>query len=162
MTSEKQVFELSELFERISAMSFGQGFSAGLRPTQWAALRYFLNAPQEDCTVGKFAEFHLTTPGAASQTIETLVRRGMLSRMNGSRDRRSHFLEVTAFGLDALRSDPMRRLSGALQQLDSSMQESLKSLLLGVMQRMNDELDDPEAEAAGAETLAVPQQRDCA
>jgi hypothetical protein len=45
----------AEVMEQIALMSYGQGYSDGLRPAQWAALRYFGRAEAQARTVGRYA-----------------------------------------------------------------------------------------------------------
>lgn len=126
----------AEVMEQIALLSYGQGYSDGLRPAQWAALRYFGRAEPQARTVGRFAQHNMVTPGSASQTIQTLVKRGMLVRLPAEHDRRSHRVDLTEQGRRALVSDPIVRLVDAIRKLDSGDSVKLADLMASLLQSM--------------------------
>ena len=126
----------AEVMEQIALLSYGQGYSDGLRPAQWAALRYFGRAEAQARTVGRFAQHNMVTPGSASQTIQTLVKRGMLVRLPADHDRRSHRVDLTEQGQSALISDPIVRLVDAIRKLDSGDSVKLADLMASILQSM--------------------------
>jgi DNA-binding MarR family transcriptional regulator len=126
----------AEVMEQIALLSYGQGFSDGLRPAQWAALRYFARAEPQARTVGRFAQHNMVTPGSASQTIQTLVKRGLLVRVPAEHDRRSHRVDLTEQGISALTDDPIGRLVDAIRQLEQSDGLKLADLLATILQSM--------------------------
>jgi len=93
------------------------GYTPGLNPAQWAALRYFDEATIERRTVTGFAQFQGTTKGTASQTVAALVRKGYLRRVGDKQDRRVHRLVITDEGQNLLKVDPLQDLSKALETL---------------------------------------------
>ena len=93
------------------------GFTPGLNPAQWAALRYFDEATIERRTVTGFAQFQGTTKGTASQTVAALVRKGYLRRVGDKQDRRVHRLVLTDDSQALLKGDPLQQLSTALESL---------------------------------------------
>lgn len=126
----------AEVMEQIALLSYGQGYSDGLRPAQWAALRYFGRAEPQARTVGRFAQHNMVTPGSASQTIQTLVKRGMLVRLPAEHDRRSHRVDLTEQGHNALVSDPIVRLVDAIRKLDGDDGVKLADLMASILQSM--------------------------
>lgn len=93
-----------------------RGFSHGLNPAQWAALRYIGHADERDRTIGGFAKFHMTTPSSASQTISALVKKRLIVKTRGG-DHRIRLIELTAQGRRRLKDDPMAELTRAMHGL---------------------------------------------
>ena len=108
---------LARLIEQVGKAAYNLGFTPGLNPAQWAALRYFDEATLERRTVTGFAQFQGTTKGTASQTVAALVRKGYLKRMGDKQDRRAHRLVLTDESQTLLRGDPLQQLSNALESL---------------------------------------------
>jgi DNA-binding MarR family transcriptional regulator len=108
---------LARLIEQVGKAAYNLGFTPGLNPAQWAALRYFDEATVERRTVTGFAQFQGTTKGTASQTVAALVRKGYLRRVGDKQDRRVHRLVITEEGQNLLKVDPLQDLSRALDTL---------------------------------------------
>lgn len=108
---------LARLIEQVGKAAYNLGYTPGLNPAQWAALRYFDEATIERRTVTGFAQFQGTTKGTASQTVAALVRKGYLRRVGDKQDRRVHRLVITEEGQNLLRIDPLQDLSKALETL---------------------------------------------
>jgi DNA-binding MarR family transcriptional regulator len=116
---------LARLIEQVGKAAYNLGYTPGLNPAQWAALRYFDEATIERQTVTGFAQFQGTTKGTASQTVSALVRKGHLRRVADKSDRRVHRLVLTDEGLAVLRNDPLQDLSRALETLSDDERWSL-------------------------------------
>ena len=108
---------LARLIEQVGKAAYNLGFTPGLNPAQWAALRYFDEATTERRTVTGFAQFQGTTKGTASQTVAALVRKGYLRRVGDKQDRRVHRLVLTDESQTLLSNDPLQQLSRALDTL---------------------------------------------
>ena len=108
---------LARLIEQVGKAAYNLGFTPGLNPAQWAALRYFDEASVERRTVTGFAQFQGTTKGTASQTVAALVRKGHLRRVGDKVDRRVHRLVLTEESETLLKSDPLQQLSLAIETL---------------------------------------------
>jgi DNA-binding MarR family transcriptional regulator len=108
---------LARLIEQVGKAAYNLGYTPGLNPAQWAALRYFDEATLERRTVTGFAQFQGTTKGTASQTVAAMVRKGYLRRIADKQDRRVHRLALTDEGVALLKSDPLQDLSRALETL---------------------------------------------
>jgi DNA-binding MarR family transcriptional regulator len=121
--------EIAELLEQVFYQTYRQNFADGLRPSQWAALRYFANAEPQDRTVSGFAGYHGTTTGSASQTIHALVKRGFLARVQAFGDRRSHRLDPTDDGHALLRNDPGHNVRQAIEMLNDAQRRDLNDVL---------------------------------
>lgn len=116
---------LARLIEQVGKAAYNLGYTPGLNPAQWAALRYFDEATVERRTVTGFAQFQGTTKGTASQTVAALVRKGLLQRVADKQDRRVHRLVLTTEGQTVLKSDPLQELSQALETLSDDERWSL-------------------------------------
>lgn len=103
----------------------GLGFSCGLNPAQWAALRYIVRGGPGACSVIAFARYHGTTKGTASQTIAALEKKGLVIRQRDEGDRRGLSLRPTAAGEALLRHDPLRELAAAIRRLPDGEQKGL-------------------------------------
>jgi DNA-binding MarR family transcriptional regulator len=107
----------AEILEKISQVSYSMGFSGGLRPAQWNALRYFGKSEENLRTVGQFAKYNMTTPSSASQTINALVTRDYLKRTPVSGDRRTYRVDLTESGKRLLEMDPIIHLIDAIGEM---------------------------------------------
>ena len=75
---------IAELVVQLGRITHGHGYTEGLTPAQWSALRYLSRANRFSRTVSAFAEFHATTRGTASQTVKCLVAQGYLGQPSAS------------------------------------------------------------------------------
>ena len=112
---------MAELLVHLGRAARGDEGSGGPGPqmtaAQWTALRFFDKANRASRTPSGFAEFHATTRGTASQTIKTLVARGLLERHRADHDGRSVCFELTEAGRALLEHDPLRHLARAIARL---------------------------------------------
>src|SRR3546814_8184106 len=69
----------------------------GVQTCALPILRYLAHANESACQIGAFAKFHMTTPSSASQTISSLVSRGMVTK-KAAADGRRWTLSLTAKG----------------------------------------------------------------
>jgi len=129
----------AEILEKISQISYSMGFSGGLRPAQWNALRYFGKSEDRIRTVGHFARYNMTTPSSASQTINALVVRNLLRRSPVAGDRRTYRIDLTESGRQLLQRDPLQHLIAAIGEMSDEHRfdfaEHLQFLLLRLLER---------------------------
>lgn len=109
------------------------GYTQGLKPSQWTALRYFARANPSQRTVSAFADFHATTRGAASQMVEVLVTKNLLTRVPVPEDRRVVQLHPTPKALELLEHDPLKDFAGVIASLPGDEQFQLADLLSRVL-----------------------------
>lgn len=132
----------AEILEKISQISYSMGFSGGLRPAQWNALRYFGKSEDSVRTVGHFARYNMTTPSSASQTINALVTRGILERVPVSGDRRTYRIDLSGAGRELLANDPIHHLIEAISEMPEERRfdfaEHLEFLLRRMLERATD------------------------
>ena len=106
---------LAELLSQLGRVAYSIGSGDDLTPAQWMALRYFSRANRFSRTSSAFADYHATTRGPASQTVQRLVGKGYLTRNPSSRDGRSARLDLTHKGRGALDHDPLEALVRSLR-----------------------------------------------
>jgi len=102
----------------------------GLKPSQWTALRYFHRTQPEARTVGAFARFMMVSHTTASQTTSALVRRNLLTVVEG-RDRRVTYLQTTGEGAQLVETaDPILEVADALRMLGDDKRQTLTDALV--------------------------------
>jgi DNA-binding MarR family transcriptional regulator len=130
---------IADVMLQISHIADSLGYTHGLKPSQWTALRYFAGANNSQRTVSAFADFHATTRGAASQMVEVLVGKELLVRVPVPEDRRVTQLHPTPKALELLRHDPLNDFAGVIAALPGEDQyklaETLTSLLRGLLEK---------------------------
>lgn len=107
----------AEVMAQVLRTTASLAFTEGLNPAQWAALRYFAQATPSARSVVAFARYNGTTKGTASQTIAALLKKGLLDRHPGERDRRTVNMVLTDAGRAVLDSDPLNELAAAIASL---------------------------------------------
>jgi DNA-binding MarR family transcriptional regulator len=103
----------SDVLDAIEALGravHAAGFSHALNPAQWAALRFVARSGDLPRTVAGFARHHRATTGTASQTIDALVRKRLVLRVDNPQDRRSALLTLTEAARAILAQDPLLAL----------------------------------------------------
>lgn len=115
--AEQPAYLTARMLERLMTMTYAVGEARELRSSQWAALRFFADAGPRERTVKAFAEYNSTSTASASQTVSTLVRRGLLSSAASRHDGRSKEVAPTDAGRRYLERDPLRLLARSLASL---------------------------------------------
>lgn len=100
-----------------------------LSGAQWAAVRFLARSNAISRKPSGFAEFHGTTRGTASQTLKSLESAGLVYREKDERDGRSVRFSLTEAGRFATQSDPVLRLTQALNTLSESEKQTLEMLI---------------------------------
>lgn len=112
-----QLQALAELIGHLSQIINAIGFTAGLKPAQWAALRYLRNVNASARTLTVFARANAISKGAASQMIKALGERGLVGFETSAEDQRSKRIDLTPLGLRYLEDDPMHLVADALRKV---------------------------------------------
>lgn len=128
------IWQLTELVEQVNRIVYGLGFTSGLNPAQWAALRYLARSEREQRTVGAFAQHQFVTAPTASETVSALVRKGFVVRQPSASDKRSHVLTLTEDGQQLLRFDPLLEVATVIERLNEDQRACLGDAL-GVIAR---------------------------
>ena len=108
---------LTDLLDRIQRMTRGLQYAHGLNPAQWDTLRYVARVNSYSRTPGALAQFLGTTKGTASQTINALETKGLLTRCADPDDKRVRRIVLTAAGEALLARDPLHCLELAARKL---------------------------------------------
>lgn len=127
---------LAEIILYLGHLGRGQGSVCGLTHAQWSALRYFSKTNQFSRTVSAFADYHVTTRGTASQTITSLVDRGLLERSRSSLDGRSSTINLTTKGRSKSKKDPFKKLVRAIDNMPEEQAGTVAAELHGLMRRL--------------------------
>ena len=87
-----------------------------------------VDSRDRSANIAAFAQLHNKTQSSASQTIGSLERRGLVTKVPGS-DRRMRILELTETGRKALKHDPIHRLARTIEELpDAELQRLARAL----------------------------------
>ena len=121
--------EIAELLVYLGRAARGTDTGSDLTAAQWTAMRFFARANHVSRTPSAFASFHATTRGTASQIIKSLMQKGYLVRDHAVDDRRSVRLDLTSSGQTAMRHDPLRDLTGAIDRLERGLRAALRQAL---------------------------------
>ncbi|MBS28396.1 MAG: MarR family transcriptional regulator [Alphaproteobacteria bacterium] len=117
--------ELTRLLDRIGRMARGLQYCHGLNPAQWDCLRFIGQANRFSRTPGALAAFLGTTKGTASQTLKALEKKGYLTRVADPDDKRVRHIELTNLGANLLSKDPLNCLDRAIDNLPSSVADTM-------------------------------------
>lgn len=141
---------IAELVEQINLLVYSSASARELKPSQWAALRFFDSASTNVRTVSGFAEMNCTTKSSASQTIATLVSKEWLERVPDETDGRRHQLKVTKNGRKLLENDPIDLLAREITGLPSNQQYELAVIVTRLYQEVykNIQVDKDDEEMA--------------
>jgi DNA-binding MarR family transcriptional regulator len=120
------------LMERISRALHNEGYSGGLKPTQWEALRYFARANRPSRTPSALTDYLGMTKGTVSQTINALERKGLIQKEAGI-DRRVVYIALTPQGYEMLQNDPLDHFAAFVSNLATPQKEQLNDALKGFL-----------------------------
>lgn len=115
---------IRDLIERISRLNSADDWSDALNPTQWAALSYLSQANRFSRAPSQVAEFMSATRGTVSQTLKALARKGLITEIRSTTDRRWISYDITTKGIEML--DGTKTIDHALQGIDASIIKSLE------------------------------------
>lgn len=101
---------ITALFEQASRLIHGSGFTGGMTPAQWTALRYFASVPKSSRTMANLARFQGLTLAPVTRTVRNLILKGYVDRHPNPRTRRADLIIVNETGKQALEADPHRQL----------------------------------------------------
>lgn len=154
MTTSDPCREITELLARLGRAVDGDGFSAGLNPAQWSALRYLARANRFSRSTSGFAAYHGTTRGTASQTIKALIDKGLVRREPDPMDGRRVMLHLTPAARDVLERDPSQRLALAARSMPAPEQVSVLRGLRAIWQMSDAAADSSFGECALCQHLS--------
>ncbi|MEX0808744.1 MAG: MarR family transcriptional regulator [Dongiaceae bacterium] len=107
-----------------------------LNPVQWEALRFLGLANRLSRNPGGLAAWLGMTKGAASQTVASLAKLGLILRLPDPRDGRGLALDLTNAGRRMAQSDPLLAIARALSALPApaiaTTEAALRATLAGM------------------------------
>lgn len=143
MASGGSAQELAELALQLGRTTYGEYPADGLTPAQWTALRFFGSANRFSRTVSAFAEFHATTRGTASQTVKSLVERGLLRRTRSERDGRSVRFDLSPAARRQLARDPFQSVVRAAASLPEAHRLRALAVLQSLLEQVAEDRHRP-------------------
>jgi DNA-binding MarR family transcriptional regulator len=150
MTKPISTKGLASLFEQTARLIHTSGHVHGLYPAQWAALRYFSEAPPRNRTMADLARFQNIRLTPVGRTVRTLVDKGLLERRPNPRSKKADLIYLTAEGKAVLRRDPKMVLAEVLTEMEEARRLELNAILQhtlqGLLQRYGGVVDEPEEE----------------
>ncbi|MEI6559774.1 MAG: MarR family transcriptional regulator [Rhodospirillaceae bacterium] len=129
---------MTALFKQASRLIHGMGFSGGMTPAQWVALRYFADAPPFSRTMANLARFQGITLAPVTRTVRMLIDKGYVERHPNPRSRRADLIIVNKAGRKALEIDPTHKLVEIIASIPNEDREclvrSMKTILDGMLE----------------------------
>ena len=132
---------------RIARLMRSAEHEIGLNPAQWEALRFLAHCNDESNSPIALTRYLGATKGTISQTIITLVNKGLVEKKSRKGERRSVALTVTQDGLDLLAEDPWQRIEKSFRKLGPKKQSRTAAALAAMLE---DELAHREAQGLSA------------
>ncbi len=120
---------IAALLERIGRLLTTEAHAEGLLPVHWETLRYLKRANRFSRNAAALTAYLGLTKGTVSQTLTTLVSKGLIKRNVDHQDRRSKHLTLTARGNSQLKHDPIELTADVVEDLSKSSQQQLASTL---------------------------------
>lgn len=113
----ESALDIATRLERLARLLRQASHAGGLVPAQWEVLRYLARANRLSRSPGVLARYLGSTKGTVSQSLQTLVKKGLVSRQTRSEDERHVLLALTPAGEALLKNDPLRAIAGDLEGL---------------------------------------------
>jgi DNA-binding MarR family transcriptional regulator len=127
------VSALLELLELAGRSMHSIGYSEGLYPAQWTALRFFAKAPDGSRTASALARFQGFANGPVSRTVRTLISKGLLRKAEPQPAGRAEHLVITDNARSLLDHDPTAAIAKAMQGLSEPERVALEHALKAVI-----------------------------
>ena len=116
---------ITALLEQASRLIHGSGFTGGMTPAQWTALRYFAEAPLSSRTMASLARFQGMTLAPVTRTVKNLIEKGYVDRHPNPRTRRADLIIVNETGQQVLETDPRSQLLSVIAKVPFEYREHL-------------------------------------
>lgn len=124
------------LLERLARVIQNEAHHAGLKPTQWEALRYLARANRFSRSPGALTAYLGMTKGTVSQTLQALERKGLVEKKTAPTDRRGVAIDLTPAGTALLGEDPLAATQDAVDHLPAKDREALTGALEKLLKTM--------------------------
>jgi DNA-binding MarR family transcriptional regulator len=132
-TDPANVTALIELLELAGRSMHSMGYSDGLYPAQWTALRYFSKASDGSRTASALARFQGFANGPVSRTVRTLISKGLLRKAESQPAGRAEHLEITDNARSLLEHDPARIIAETIARMSDEEKAALDHALRAVI-----------------------------
>ncbi len=103
--------------ERLTRLVRSASHTQGLNAAQWEALRYLSRANSFSNSPGALTRYLGATKGTTSQTLLSLVKKGVIEKSLRNNDARSVVLVLTEAGRKVLSNDPLSHIEKAITNL---------------------------------------------
>ena len=117
------------LLERLTRLVRAREHEADLNPAQWEAMRYLSRCNRYSDSPSALTAYVGATKGTVSQTINALVRKGLVAKRPRDGERRSVRLELTEAGRRHLEHDPWQDVSKQIDAIPLVIWNALRSNL---------------------------------
>ena len=117
------------LLERLTRLVRAREHEADLNPAQWEAMRYLSRCNRYSDSPSALPAYLGATKGTVSQTINALVRKGLVAKGPRDGERRSIRLELTEAGRRHLERDPWQDVSKQIDTIPLVIWNALRSNL---------------------------------
>jgi DNA-binding MarR family transcriptional regulator len=117
MGRDEVASEIADAIERLGRFIRSRGYACDLNPAQWEALRYLGRCNRFSNNPSALANFLNATKGTVSQTLSSLERKGLLSKVPRPGHGRSLSLMLTDQGRALLDRDPQQALEAVAGEL---------------------------------------------
>ncbi len=124
------------LLERLARILQNEAHAAGLKPTQWEALRYLARANRFSRSPSALTAYLGTTKGTVSQTLMALERKGLVAKAPDAAHRRHLHIDLTPEGERLLRQDPIAAVMRSAEQLPEQQRRHLAETLSALLTDM--------------------------
>jgi DNA-binding MarR family transcriptional regulator len=128
---------IARLLEQTARAIYENRGPKAVHPRQWAVLRFLNELPEEARSVSGVAVAMSVTRGPASRAIAALVRRKLAVMIIDKRDKRRRRLDLTPAGRTLLRSDPIGRLTSAIEELSARERTGLATILPEIQRHLD-------------------------
>ncbi|MEM9912081.1 MAG: MarR family transcriptional regulator [Pseudomonadota bacterium] len=105
------------LLESMIRSAYADTRSSDVQPLQWSIMRYLAQANGKPCTLHSIARYVGVTAAPASRAVETLHKRGLISKRRDPDNARAVAVTITSPGIALLASDPLLPIAVRLQKL---------------------------------------------
>lgn len=105
------------LLERIVRDSYGSKRSSEIQPLQWSILRFLQQAQDGGSNLSTITQHLGLTLSPVSRAVQTLCKRGLVSKRVNPKNAREVIVTLTEDGVDTLAEDPLLNIARGLRRL---------------------------------------------
>jgi DNA-binding MarR family transcriptional regulator len=121
--------------ERLARLLRQTGHARGLNPVQWEALRYLARCNVLSHSPGALAKYLSSTKGTVSQTVLSLVKKGLVRKQVDAKDARGVALFLTDAGKAMLAEDAALKMLGDVAALSDKTRKRFDRALDALLEQ---------------------------